>query len=221
MRAEPRSLDRSADTRQRLIEAALDLFGAQGFEGTTTRQLAERAKVNLAAIPYHFGSKEKLYQAVAGHIVDDIRARVLASIGALDGGTASLPSQAARQALHLLIERVAEVLTSPEADRFARFILRELMAPSAALEIFYQGVVEPAQTLVCALIAAAGGHAPEPQALRIQGIMLFGQIAIFRFAQPVVRRRLDCTTIGAGELAQIKRMLRFNLDAILDAGGTP
>ena len=43
---------RRDDSRQRLIEAALDVFGLYGFEGASTRLLAERANVNLAAIPY-------------------------------------------------------------------------------------------------------------------------------------------------------------------------
>ena len=53
--------DRGAETRQRLVEAALDVFGRYGFEGATTRQIAREAKANLAAIVYHFGSKEALH----------------------------------------------------------------------------------------------------------------------------------------------------------------
>ena len=49
---------RGEDTRQRLIEAALKIFGESGFEGASTRMLADAAGANLAAIPYHFGSKE-------------------------------------------------------------------------------------------------------------------------------------------------------------------
>jgi AcrR family transcriptional regulator len=217
--SEPKSPDRSAETRLRLIEAALDLFGMQGFDGTTTRQLAERAKVNLAAIPYHFGSKDKLYQAVAGHIVERVRERVVAGLAEAEAHVTSRP--AARAALHQALERLVEALTAVEADRWARFIMRELMAPSAAFEIFYQGVVEPVQTRICALIEAASGRRHPAQTLRVQGIMLFGQVAIFRFAQPAIRRRLDCTAIGLEELARIKALLRFNLDAILDAGGSP
>ena len=47
------------------------------------------------------------------------------------------------------------------------------------------------------------------------------EIAIFRFAQPGVRRRLGCTVLGPTEIAQIKRVLHSNLDAILDLRGSP
>ena len=65
---------RGEDTRRRVLNAALDLFGSLGFEATSTRMLAERAGVNLPAIQYYFGSKEGLYRAVIQQIVDRIEA---------------------------------------------------------------------------------------------------------------------------------------------------
>src|SRR6266851_1427947 len=63
---------RGEDARRRLIDAAIKTFGDLGFEGTSTRTLAERAGVNLAAIPYYFGSKQGLYRAAANHIAERI-----------------------------------------------------------------------------------------------------------------------------------------------------
>lgn len=54
----------ASDTRQRLLHAGLQLFAAQGFATTSTRELAEAAQVNVAAISYHFGDKAGLYRAV-------------------------------------------------------------------------------------------------------------------------------------------------------------
>ena len=84
--AEPRTRsDRGADTRAQLIEAALEIFGRLGYEGATTRQIAKAADANLAAIVYHFGSKEALHLAVAEHVAKSILARIgptLATISA-------------------------------------------------------------------------------------------------------------------------------------------
>src|SRR5690606_6633816 len=63
-------------TRQKLLQAAIEVFGIQGFDGTTTRALARAAGVNLQAIPYYFGGKEKLYLAVAEHIASSVGARL-------------------------------------------------------------------------------------------------------------------------------------------------
>lgn len=52
------------DTRSRIIDAAERLFVAQGFEATSLRMITAEAQVNLAAVNYHFGSKEFLVEEV-------------------------------------------------------------------------------------------------------------------------------------------------------------
>jgi len=54
----------SEDTRERLLNAAERLFAERGISATTLRALTEVAKVNLAAVHYHFGGKEGLLDAV-------------------------------------------------------------------------------------------------------------------------------------------------------------
>jgi AcrR family transcriptional regulator len=55
------------DRRAQIIETATELFARQGYEGTTTREIAEHARVNEAIIFRHFPSKEDLYWAVIEH----------------------------------------------------------------------------------------------------------------------------------------------------------
>ncbi len=50
-------------TRERILEAAVRVFADAGYAGATTRQLAAAAEVNVATLNYHFGGKEKLYNA--------------------------------------------------------------------------------------------------------------------------------------------------------------
>jgi AcrR family transcriptional regulator len=52
------------DTPNRLLEVARHFFAEYGYEGTTVRDIALAAEANLAAVGYHFGSKEGLYQEV-------------------------------------------------------------------------------------------------------------------------------------------------------------
>jgi len=55
------------DCRERILEAAGEIFADCGFRGATVRRICERAKVNVAAINYYFGGKEKLYTEVLRH----------------------------------------------------------------------------------------------------------------------------------------------------------
>ena len=49
-----------AETREKILDAAEALFAEHGFEGASMRMITARAGVNLAAVNYHFGSKENL-----------------------------------------------------------------------------------------------------------------------------------------------------------------
>ncbi len=60
----------SQDTKSRILDAAELLFMEHGFEATSLRQLTAAAGVNLAAVNYHFGSKEELFQAVLTRRLD-------------------------------------------------------------------------------------------------------------------------------------------------------
>jgi AcrR family transcriptional regulator len=55
---------RAAETRERILEAAIELFSKNGFAGTTTKQIARRAKKNEALIFRYFPTKKELYAAI-------------------------------------------------------------------------------------------------------------------------------------------------------------
>src|SRR5712691_8886626 len=69
------------ETRTRILDAAEELFMQHGFGGTSMRLLTSRAGVNLAAVNYHFGSKDALIEAVFRRRLDPMN---LARIAALD-----------------------------------------------------------------------------------------------------------------------------------------
>ncbi len=62
---------RSLRTKQKLLDAALEAFSENGFQGTSTRNIAERAGVHHPLITYHFKNKEELWRAAADRIFRD------------------------------------------------------------------------------------------------------------------------------------------------------
>src|SRR5688572_12374699 len=103
-------VDKSPEgTRARILDAALDLFGERGLTGTTVRDIAARAKVNVAAISYYFGGKDELYHAVARMVTATIEGRVRQRAAAfLDNPPADAAS--AQAALERLAETVVDVI---------------------------------------------------------------------------------------------------------------
>jgi len=68
------------NTKDRILGAAEDLFAQYGFSGTSLRQVTSRADVNIAAVNYHFGSKENLVNEVFRRRMDEMSHRRLASL---------------------------------------------------------------------------------------------------------------------------------------------
>jgi len=64
------------DKKEHIINIAIDLFAEKGYEGTSIRDLASKAEVNIAMINYYFGSKEKLFEAIVEYKSSYLRERL-------------------------------------------------------------------------------------------------------------------------------------------------
>jgi len=85
MPRKPIALDAtSAGTKTRILDAAERLFVEHGFEATSLRSLTSAAGVNLAAVNYHFGSKEELFQAVLTRRLDPMNQERIELLGRIE-----------------------------------------------------------------------------------------------------------------------------------------
>jgi TetR/AcrR family transcriptional regulator, regulator of cefoperazone and chloramphenicol sensitivity len=201
-----------AATRQRILDAALDLFGERGLTGTTVRDIAGRAKVNVAAISYHFGGKDELYRAVAQAVIGSMEARVRHRIGPLPMNPPK-SSEAALSALQDFAETIVDVIVGPpEMRRVARFIIREQMQPTAAFEILY-GMMSRLHSAATGLMALATGLEPESKEAMLRVFMMIGQVLFFRIAETAVSRRLDLDHYDEAFLTEVKALVRQNVRA--------
>ncbi len=84
------------DTRQRILDAAEALFTEHGFDATTLRQITGAAGVNLAAVNYHFGSKEELVREVFRRRLTWLNQRRLRELDRLEAEAAGAPLKPSR-----------------------------------------------------------------------------------------------------------------------------
>jgi AcrR family transcriptional regulator len=77
---------RSIRTKQKLLDAALEAFSENGFNGTSTRNIADRAGVHHPLITYHFKNKDELWRAAADRIFTEFNAALAAAAQAQAGG---------------------------------------------------------------------------------------------------------------------------------------
>ncbi|WP_179476635.1 MULTISPECIES: TetR/AcrR family transcriptional regulator [unclassified Rhodanobacter] len=75
----------SGSTKERILGAAESLFAQRGFDGASLRQLTSAAGVNLAAVNYHFGSKEKLVEQIFRRRLDALNNSRLQALSLVEG----------------------------------------------------------------------------------------------------------------------------------------
>ena len=202
---------RGADTRSRLLAVAIDVFGRNGFDATTTRTLAEEAGVNLQAIGYHFGGKEGLYVAAAEHIATSISAHVAESRSRLASRLAKLEVEGkpisrneARDSLSEVLQALATLFTSDESEPWARFLIREQMEPSKAFRRVYDHAMKPLLEHVGKLVGVLLKENPSSERIRLRVLSLVGGLMVFRVSRAAVEAQLGWKAVEDREVEQIR-----------------
>lgn len=75
-------MSEKSDTKSRILDAAEKLFGMNGFDATSLRDITAEAQVNLAAVNYHFQSKDSLIDAVIARRIEPVNVRRMAMLEA-------------------------------------------------------------------------------------------------------------------------------------------
>ena len=121
------------EKRARLLDAAGHEFAEKGFEGATVRSISERAGVNLAAINYHFGDKERLYEAV-----------LLLAHRSRPAVDSDPPEMDPRESLRRFITHFLESVAFQESAPWHQAVMvRELAAPSKASDTLVRDAIRP------------------------------------------------------------------------------
>ncbi|MGI8952573.1 MAG: TetR/AcrR family transcriptional regulator [Chitinophagaceae bacterium] len=130
------------DKKQHIIETAIELFAQKGFEGTSIRDLAEKADVNVAMINYYFGSKEKLFEQLVEYKAAYTR-------GLLDEITKN-KSLSDIEKIDLIIENYVNRIFSNR--NYHRVITQELMLQKESTQQIIVDLLFPNSVLIKSVI---------------------------------------------------------------------
>jgi TetR/AcrR family transcriptional regulator, regulator of cefoperazone and chloramphenicol sensitivity len=190
-RASPRPSRMKArkDTSALLIESGIMLFGARGYDGVTTRELAHGARTNISSIKYHFGSKEELYRAALQEIIHEINELVGPLLRALRNGVAEANGN--RDVLTRLARQFAEgwcraALGDPRTQKRIPPIVRELIQPSRHFKVIYNGFFRVLYEVLGELLAAAHGQTAVDQQLQIRTHIIMNVVWGFIYTESLL-----------------------------------
>jgi AcrR family transcriptional regulator len=222
-----RPKSRGDATRQALILAAIEIFGRDGFHAASTREIARQAKANQAAIGYHFGGKDALYLAAIKHIAEQIGNRIgpiTEEIRAKLGALANQPTDTAEtkeKCLGLLVKLMngmLRMLVDQQSSSWAKMILREQQSPTAAFDVFYDGLMGGALQISTTLVSKIRGLKPQAKEARLLAILVFGQVIVFRASREAVLRYMGWQDFREEEIESIQEHIQRNISAILTHG---
>jgi TetR/AcrR family transcriptional regulator, regulator of cefoperazone and chloramphenicol sensitivity len=214
----PSAHQRGEDTRRRILQTAIDVFAALGYEGASTRVLAERAGVNLPAIQYYFGSKEGLYRAAIDDIIVQIeermgpvaeRVRAALARGGLSRG----------DLLDLLQEMldafVAQIVGGEQLESRRLLFARAEIERTEALDRLHdranRQVGEPCMALVGRLI----DRPDDDESTILKTVAILGQVAVF--CNLGTRRVLHWSEFNEDRMRAVQAIVRQHTQAIFRA----
>jgi AcrR family transcriptional regulator len=196
---------RSAETRAKLIEAAIEVFGAAGYEGASTRALAQRAGASLAAIPYHFGGKRELYLAAAQEIAGHVRAL-------MEPVATRMRDRDRAGAAERLDEGLSSftriVVGGDEPEAWVSFFLRCEHDADDAFRVMYDEVIVRFEQALMQTVAEAVGCDPDDEELRIRVTMVVASILSFRTLRNMTFGSLGWSELTSGRLERLDRVIR-------------
>ena len=186
--------DKTPETRQRLLEAAGEVFAERGFREATIRAICDRAKANIAAVNYHFGEKEELYKAVFDY----------ARGYALRFDDANLSSGPAEQRLHVFVyATLARFFDEGRPAWLSKLIAQEMIHPTKMLDLLVQHQIRPNSERLMVIVRELMGIKVDDETLRLCVSSVVAQWLYYFHCGSVIKRLNPGQRFGPLEIQRL------------------
>jgi AcrR family transcriptional regulator len=168
----------SEQTRARLLDAARVVFAEHGFQGATVREICRRAEANVAAVNYHFGSKD-------GLLVEALNFTRLKALQTANAKASKCPSMRLRLFIH---DFMLTLLGETNASEQCQIMARELADPTPVLDKIVREAIAPLHAFLGDLVREiVDGKIGEAELQRCVHSIV-GQCSFYYHSRPVLQR---------------------------------
>jgi AcrR family transcriptional regulator len=209
-----RAIKPQHETRTRILDVAEELFMQHGFEATSMRLLTSTARVNLAAVNYHFGSKDALIEALFHRRLDPMNAERIAALDALEQQAGEQPL-AAEQIIRAFIGTSLRMIEDARGGgrNFIRLLGRAYTEPAKQIRALIGQLHAPVMERFKAALARALPQIPLDELVWRMHFM-FGTLSYTLAATDTVQLIAGCKP----EDRYDAKLLEARLVAFLSAG---
>lgn len=178
MMSEVEARTASEETRKRLLDAAREVFSEHSFQGATVREICRRAEANVAAVNYHFGSKD-------GLLAEALNFVQLAGLLKANVQADECPEVRLRLFLR---DFMLMLLDEKDSSSQCRIMARELADPTPALDKIVREAIAPLHKFLGKLVREIVGEKVDEAELRRCVHSIVGQCLFYRHSHPVLQR---------------------------------
>ena len=197
------------ETRERLLEAAGEVFAERGFRAATVREICRRARANVAAVNYHFHDKERLYAAVFEYAGSHARQEDSTAVA---GGEKAKAEERLRQFIRSYFRRIFD---TGRPAWLSKLVVREMTEPTNMLDAIVNKLARPNHLRLRAIIRELlPQNAPE-DAVRQCALSVVGQCIFYHNSRAVISRLYPEQKYTAEAIEQLsEHVFRFSLGAL-------
>ena len=194
------------DSRERILEAAGEVFAECGFRSATVRRICQRAGVNIAAVNYYFGGKEKLYSEVLRYWSEYALKKYPLLLGLAEEAPVEEQLKAFVRSL------LFRLLDKGKPAWFGKLMAREMIEPTRAFERLVKEVVRPRDRILASIIQKKIGTSVDKEGIRLFSASIIGQCIYYYNARAIIERLHRRDVSRAGEIERIAdHIVQFSL----------
>lgn len=199
------------EQRTKLLDAAGPIFAEKGYKSSTIREICQAAEVNIAAVNYYFGDKERLYIET----VKRASQRLTMQFPTPRWNQDTPPEDKLRGLIRTMLTRMIGGATTPWEQRL---MFREVLKPTSACRELAEEYFRPHFDLLLRVLSELLPEDVSSLKLRQIGFSVVGQCLHYRIARPVVEMLTppeECELLNLDRI--VEHVSEFTLAAI---GGT-
>jgi AcrR family transcriptional regulator len=195
--------------RQRILEAAGEVFAKQGFRATTVRAICKLAEANLAAVNYYYRDKEHLYLAVLKYSFKAAMKKYPPDLGLEPGASAEERLQA------FILSLLLRILYEGHPAWHGKLMAREMIEPTPALEVMIEEAFRPLFEQLAAILKNILGDDINPEKLKLYQASIIGQCLFYYHARPVISRMMPEPKYSREDIGRLaEHITNFSLAAL-------
>jgi TetR/AcrR family transcriptional regulator, regulator of cefoperazone and chloramphenicol sensitivity len=194
-----------SDTTRRILAAASEEFARRGYASARVREIVDAARVNVAAVNYHFGGKAGLYAATLRHLAARQRP-----------GTRERRGQSPAERLHREVYAMLERFVGAKcASPLSRILAHEAMNPTPHHEQLIEEMVRPELEVFRAIVRELAGEAASEAQVASAAVGVMGHCLVYLSARGSIDRLHPELTGGHGACKTLARHITdFSLAGI-------